>query len=127
MLPEQQYRRVLSGHTHWVNVSTERVIGLPFDTTGGLQRNTRIRLGDNQRPIGWIVYASPRGLDSDILQPIVLSPGQETYQREIADPHLGQANVEDSTACLREYRKLREDRGEFAESSSFGKLNEGRW
>jgi hypothetical protein len=127
MQPQEQYRRVLSGHTHWQTTGMEQITGLFFDTTGGLQRNTRIRIGDNQRPAGWIVYVSPRDMDSDILQPIGITPDHETYQREIADPHLAQANCDDASECLREYRKLREDRGEFAEASSFGKLNEGSW
>lgn len=127
MKPEEQYRRVLSGHSHWASVGMERIVGLFFDTTGGLQRNTRIRIGDNQRPVGWIVYVSPRGMDSEILEPIKLTPDTDTYEREIADPHLAQANCDDANECLREYYKFRQERGDFAESSSFGKLNEGRW
>jgi hypothetical protein len=66
-------------------------------------------------------------MDSEILQPIGLMPDRDTYEREIADPHLAQANCDDAMEMLRQYRKLREDRGDFADASSYGKLNEGRW
>jgi hypothetical protein len=102
------------------------VHGLYFDTTGGLQRNTRIRIGDNQRPVGWIVYTSPRDMESDIELPIALRPEDDTYQREIADPHLAAANLADVGDCLREYSELMVGAGVYGEPASFGKLNEGR-
>jgi len=126
MPPEQQYRRVLSGHTHWLSVGMERICGFYFDTTGGAQRNTRIRLGDNQRPMGWIVYVSPAGLEGDILRPLEVTPETETYLREIANPHLAAENLKDVGDCLREYKELMEEMGNFAELASFGKVNEGR-
>jgi hypothetical protein len=102
-------------------------VGLPFDTTGGLLRNVRVRLGDNQRPIGWIIYVSPPGLDNEILAPIVLKPKQEIYEWEIADPDLPYANMRDAADCLQEYQKLERERGDLSEGATFGKLNEGRW
>jgi len=126
MQPAEQYRRILSGHTHWLSVGLERLIGLHFDTTGGLLRNTRIRIGDNQRPVGWIVYVSPKGLADSILQPIPLQPTESTYVREIADPHLASANLRDAGECMEEWRILLVASGVFAEPASFGKLNEGR-
>ena len=126
-MPGEQYRRVLSGHTHWLTVGLERLQGLYFDTTGGLQRNSRIRIGDNQRPVGWIVYVSLPGMDSEILQPIALRPDDDTYEREIADPHLASDNMRDAQQCLREARAIMETMGLYAEAASFGKLNEGRW
>lgn len=127
MLPCEQYRRVMSGHTHWLSVGLERLVGLPFDTTGGLQRNTRIKLGANQRPVGWIAYASPRGMDSDILAPIPIVPDQEVYEREIADPHLIAYNREDAAQSVRRYTDILTERGDYAEQSSYGLPNVGRW
>ena len=126
MQPHEQYQRVLSGHSHWLSVGLERTIGLYFDTTGGCQRNTRIRLGDNQRPVGWIVYVSPRGMMDDILRPLEIKPDSDTYRREIADPHLAAENQRDAADCVREFHEYMSKSGMFAESSSFGKLNVGR-
>jgi len=126
MQPHEQYRRILSGHTHWLTLGLERIHGLYWDTTGGLQRNTRVRIGDNQRPVGWIVYVSPADMDGNILQPIALRPDDDTYQREIADPHLAGANYKDAADCLKEYGDVMQANGAFAEPASFGKLNEGR-
>jgi transposase-like protein len=127
MQPHEQYRRILSGHTHWLTAGLERIHGLYWDTTGGLQRNTRVRIGDNQRPVGWIVYMSPDGMTDNILQPLSVRPDDDTYQREIADPHLASANYKDVADCLEEYSQLLAAQGVFAEAASFGKLNEGRW
>jgi hypothetical protein len=127
MEPHEHYRRVLSGHTHWLSIGLERNYGLWFDTTGGLQRNTRIRIGDNQRPVGWIVYVSPAGLKGNICHPIPLRPEDSVYRREIADPHLAAANMRDVSECLQEYRELFTERGLLGPADNFGKLNEGRY
>ena len=125
MSPEKRIRRVLSGHTHWASLGLERVIDLEFDTTGGLQRNTRVKLGQNQRPVGWIVYVSPKGMDSNILQPIMLNPDREVYQREIDNPHLANENRNDAADRLKEYRDLMESKGAYAKNE-YGGVNEGR-
>ena len=127
MQPEEQYRRVLSGHSHWSSCGIERVHGLFFDTTGGLQRNTRVRLGDNQRPVGWLVYVSPRGLKDEILRPIEITPDEAKYQREIANPYLAAENLLDAGNCVKEFQELMRNSGAVADATSFGKLNEGRW
>ena len=128
MLPNEQYRRVLSGHTHWLSVDLERIVGLPFDTTGGLQRNARIKLGSNQRPVGFLAYVSPKGMDSDILQPIPITPDKEVYLREIEDPHLPASNREDAAQCIRRYSDILTERGDFNDRASFGVPNTGgRW
>jgi len=124
--PDQHIRRVLSGHTHWCSIGLERIVDLPFDTTGGLQRNNRVQLGMNSRPVGWIVYISPRGSVGEIQQPICLQPDSETYQREIADPHLAAANREDCALCLREYDEFMSSRGLSVNVDPIG-VTEGRW
>lgn len=123
--PEQHIRRVASGHTHWFDRGTERIPGISFDTTGGLQRNNRVKLGFNQRPIGWLVYVSPSG-SNDILQPIGLTPDIDTYEREMSDAHLAAANKEDCAVALSEYRQLLRDRGLLTDSDPIG-VTEGRW
>lgn len=125
--PKEQYRRVIAGHTHWLCVGVEHIVGLFFDNTGGLQRNTRIKIGDNQRPTGWIVYVSPKGLTDDILQPIALVPDEDTYRREIADPNLVQSNRQDAAETLKAFRALMEQFGSYAPGNELGKVKEGRW
>lgn len=127
MQPEEQYKRVLSGHSHFMSEGLERIVGLPFDTTGGLQRNVRIKLGSNQRPVGWIAYASPKGLVSDILKPITLAPDEDTFFREMADPHLSSQNKEDAAKCVRKFFQILEERGDYSRGTDFGVVNVGRW
>jgi hypothetical protein len=124
--PHEQIRRVMSGHTHYLSVGLERVIGLEFDTTGGLQRNNRVQLGQNARPVGWIAYISPEGQDGEILKPLEIKPESETYERELRDPHLGAANRSDCGDCLREYTEILKQRGLAVDSDEFG-TTEGRW
>lgn len=127
MLPHQHYRRVISGHGHWAAIGIEHIVGLPFDTAGGLQRNVRIRLGANQRPVGWVVYASPKGMQDGILNPLMLVPDEQIYIREVSDPHLAATNRTDAGNCIRKYHEIMESRGVFGEGSSFGAVNSGRW
>lgn len=124
--PEQHIRRVLSGHTHWQATGLQRIVDLPFDTTGGLQRNNRVQLGMNSRPVGWIAYVSPRGAVGEIQQPITLQPDAETYQRELSDPHLGAANRADCAACLAEYDSTMEARKLVVSRDVIG-VTDGRW
>ena len=124
--PEQHIHRVMTGHTHWASSGLERIPGVHFDTTGGLQRNNRVKLGMNQRPLGWMVYISPRGMESDIAQPIQLQPDSETFDREMTDDYLKSANRQDCAELLTEYGKILKSRGLLADSDEFG-VKEGRW
>ncbi len=48
--------RVVSGHTHWLDIGLRYNLNLYFDSLGGYQRNKRAELGRVQRPAGMIVY-----------------------------------------------------------------------
>lgn len=122
--PEEQIRRIVSGHTHWLSTGLERIIDLPFDTTGGFQRNTRVKLGMNQRPSGFLAYVSLPGM-SDILKPIEVRPNQETYDRELDSVHLAAENSAHVAECLREARKLKE--AWTSPAGIGGVVMEGRW
>lgn len=123
--PEQHIRRVLSGHTHWLSVDLERTRGIAYDTTGGLQRNDRVQLHKSSRPVGWIVYISPRG-SSEIQSPIKLQPDDETHDRELSDPHLCSANRADCAECVSWYEQEMADRGQLTLSDPIGTTG-GRW
>lgn len=125
--PEQQVRRVASGHTHWLSVGLERIADLPFDTTGGFQRNTRVQLGMNQRPVGAIVYVSPQGMENEILKPIEIKPESETREREIGDPTLAAQNRKDCGETLERHSVLTKSLGIVADYSELGLVNQGRW
>ena len=127
MQPEERIRRVLSGHTHWMSVGLERNLDLFFDTTGGLQRNTRIRIGSNQRPSGWIAYVSPKGLENEILQPIELKPDIDVYRREIGDPHLVASNRQDCAEEIKNFHEHMKSIGAYSEGTQYGVVSEGRW
>ena len=103
-------RRVLHGHTHFLAVGIERANDVIFDTCGGLQRNERVNLGQNQRPVGWVVYISPPG-SSDIVEPIALKPDPDTLWTEMDAIDLHHANREHFARLLKEYRELAEAKG----------------
>jgi transposase-like protein len=124
---EQQIRRVSSGHTHWLSSGIERIIDLPFDTTGGFQRNTRVKLGFNQRPIGCIVYVSPRGQENDILKPIEVKPEYDAQEREISDPTLTAANRAHCGKAMAVHSRYSRYLGLVADGVDMGLLTEGRW
>jgi hypothetical protein len=102
---DQRIRRVGHGHTHWASLGLERNLDLYVDTTGGCQRNERVLLGKNNRPMGWIAYISPKGYDN-ILDPILIQPELVTVERELHDPYLFNRNLEDASECLRAYREM---------------------
>jgi hypothetical protein len=124
--PDKPIYRVVSGHTHWASIGLERIVGLEFDTTGGLQRNKRTKLGSNQRPSGWIVYVSTRGMKDNILLPILLKPEEDVYMREIASAVLEQENRADAAERLKEFRDLMENKGTYAKNEGAGP-KECRW
>ena len=107
---EERIRRVTHGHTHWHSLGHERILDVVFDTTGGTQRNERVLLGKNERPLGWIAYLSPAGCDG-ILSPVGIQPDLELLEEELADPFLFQRNMEDCAKTLREYMELCEQLG----------------
>jgi len=123
---EQQPRRVVSGHTHWTDVDLERTIGISYDSAGGLQRNTRVKLGMNQRRPGWVVYVSPKG-SSEILKPVQIVPDDETLAMDIENAYLVTLNRKDAANYLEEYKKLRESRGDYEDGSVGGLVRDGRW
>ncbi len=125
--PDQAIRRVISGHTHWLSISMERSLGLYFDTTGGFQRQQRVQLGFNQRPVGMILYVSPDGMADEILNPIEIKPDADTFDREIADPELNEHNRNDCSEALIEYRSTKRERGELSDGSKFGMITQGRY
>ena len=107
---EKRIRRVAGGHTHWLNVGTERAEGLEFDTTGGLHRNDRANIGKNTRPAGWIVYISPPG-SSDIISPIGLKPSTSIFRVDIEDPELENKNRAEAARCLMAFADEARKRG----------------
>ena len=102
---DKRIRRITHGHTHWASVGMERIQDIYFDTTGGCQRNSRVLLGKNNRPMGWIAYVSPEGY-SDILQPILIQPDIDMVKEEIADPYLANRNQIDAAKTLEQYTRL---------------------
>lgn len=106
----RRVRRVSHGHTHYFSLSLERIQDLFVDTTGGCQRNERVLLGKNNRPMGWIAYVSPRGYAS-ILDPIGIQPELETVERELLDPYLFNRNMVDASALLQAYHELEIEAG----------------
>lgn len=99
---ESRIRRVTHGHTHYATNSIERILDYFFDTTGGCQRNERVLLGKNSRPMGFLAYASPAGHDG-ILQPQLIQPDTEMQISENADAFLFQRNMEQASSMLATY------------------------
>lgn len=111
---DDRIRRVSHGHTHWFSLGMERTLDVFIDTTGGCQRNERVLLGKNNRPMGWIAYISPEGYDS-ILDPVPIQPQVETVERELADPYLFNKNLDDASRYLTIYREMALGRGIIAD------------
>lgn len=123
---EERCQRVLSGHTHWLALGVEHIVGIKWDTTGGLQRNSRVKLGCNQRPPGWAVYIGVRDVDGLVLEPIALTPARDIYKAEIASTNLVLQNMEDMTKTLHDYAERLEELGIAVGLSQQGYNSDGR-
>ena len=107
---ENRIRRIAHGHTHYFNTGLEIVRGLYFDTTGGTQRNTRVLIGKNNRPIGCIAYVSPDGCEG-ILDPIGIQPDDDLVQSELDDKFLAQRNATYCADAIMKYYDLATQKG----------------
>lgn len=119
-------RRVMSGHTHWHHIGMEAIEGLTFDTAGGWQRNTRVKLGMNQRPTGFMVYVSPPGLEDDILAPISVKPDPRVNDQETEDAALAAKNRAYCGELAKEYVALDQQHGWSTPAGAHGLVNFGR-
>lgn len=125
--PKDAIRRVLHGHTHFFNVGMERIPGFFVDTGGGCQRNERVKLNLNKRPMGWICYISPRGYDS-ILEPMGIQPDIDLIRREMNDPHLAYRNIRDAADKLQRFAGIGPSMGDMTSLVDLGVMGkEGRW
>lgn len=123
----EQPRRIVSGHTHWLSLGMERINELYWDTTGGFQRNTRVKLGMNQRPSGMAVYVSLPGMKDEILKPIEVKPNPETYLAEIESPTLVSENLRDVGESITAAKELMQERGLLGKDGIGGVVMQGRW
>lgn len=105
----RKIRRVGHGHVHWASYNQERAPGVMFDVTGGFQRFVRVKQGHNERPCGWVCYASPAGSDDVI--PIPVSPDQSAYEGDMTDPVLEAKNMDEAQRCLRKFTEEAQRRG----------------
>lgn len=87
--PEQHIRRVISGHSHWLDVGFRiSEWGLAFDSIGGWQRNRRLSLSFTSRPTGGILY-----LPGEHLRIEEVRPDPDVVARETYDPRLAARNI----------------------------------
>jgi hypothetical protein len=98
----------------------ERLLDVFYDTTGGCQRNERVLLGKNSRPMGWIAYVSPSEFDG-ILDPIGIQPDTETILEELRDPYLFSRNAADSGEALANCHQLLDQLGVRKELQPLGR------
>lgn len=70
-------RRVLSGHTHWLNIGHVLAPGRALDTVGGFQRQDRLSLPATGRPVGFISYLH----DGRTMTVQSITPRQETVDK----------------------------------------------
>jgi hypothetical protein len=80
-----------------------------FDVLGGLQRNDRVKLGQNDRPMGWIAYVSPHGMGD--VAPIPIVPEFSAAQDDRYDPYLNIKNLSEAERCLMGFANLAVDVG----------------
>lgn len=73
--------RVVSGHTHWLDVGLKYNLNLSFDSIGGYQRNKRAELGRVQRPAGMIVYEPDE-------RPYPIEPDKDIFWEEANQENL---------------------------------------
>lgn len=116
-------RRVISGHTHWAAAGVQHALDLPFDSLGGMQVNTRVRLGFNQRPVGWLVYVSRE--ESDIQEPLPVAADLDILTREMNDPLLRDSNHQDVARALSLFKQAAPELG--IHYTTAGLFTEGRW
>ncbi len=102
-------QRVSHGHVHWLSLGLERAAGLVFDVTGGFQRFERVKQGYNERPTGWICYASPAG-SSDVI-PIPIRPDTDALEADMTDPILEAKNHFEAHRCIDKFEAESQDRG----------------
>jgi len=89
--PEEQIRRVVHGHQHWLDVGFQiGQWGLVIDSLGGWQRNARQALARTSRPSGLIVYI-PSGEGLEVV-PVAADP--KVMAEETASPYLEAENVQ---------------------------------
>ena len=107
---EKAIRRITHGHTHWHQLNMERIAGYYYDCTGGTQKNERVLLGKNLRPMGMNVYLSPDGYEG-ILEPIGVQPSMQTTDAEIDDPYLMHRNMQECSEALQSFEALLKEKG----------------
>ncbi len=96
---EKEIRRVWHGHCHWRSAGIEQAPDVPFDIAGGLHRNDRVNIGQNQRPLGWWLFVSPPGTNN-ILEPMPIIPKRSARVQDMDDPELEERNRQDAARCL---------------------------
>lgn len=84
----QAVRRVIAGHTHWLNIGYALAPGRALDTVGGFQRQDRWNLAPTGRPVGFLAYRH----DGRTLSVESITPRQETVDRLTDDPALDLRN-----------------------------------
>ncbi len=86
----EMLRRVISGHTHWLNISQDVLgSGLKLDTVGGWTRPERYKLGGAARPIGAIAYIH----SGERLTIEAVRPSDATLRSDIEDTVLHYRNL----------------------------------
>lgn len=98
-------RRVSSGHTHWASTSIEYVLGVPFDSCGGWQRNERVKLGLAQRTPSLLVY---RAVETTVLPPVSVTPSRRTLEQEfgLLPEELVAKNMRVAAGALERYARM---------------------
>ena len=92
-------RPCITLNCHWRSSDVEQAPDVPFDVAGGLHRNDRVNIGQNQRPLGWWMFVSPPGTH-EILQPIPIIPKRSARIKDMDDPELEERNRQDAARCL---------------------------
>jgi hypothetical protein len=109
-----------------MSLGIEHIVGIRWDTTGGLQRNIRVKLGCNQRPVGWAVYIGVKGVEDYVLEPIALMPSEDVYREEIAAPDLEYRNLVEVGQTLVRYTERLKQLGVLVGETQQGYIANGR-